>query len=66
MPDEKRSLGVALSGLQNIYEFRVGTGRILGIRVEEFVNILATTFAIGIRFVDLDPLTVVSPNVKLH
>ena len=34
MPDENRYLGVALSGLQNIYEFRVGTGRILGVRVE--------------------------------
>ena len=33
-PDENRYLGVALSGLQNIYEFRVGTGRILGVRVE--------------------------------
>jgi hypothetical protein len=34
MPDERNSLGVALSGLQNIYEFRVGTGRVTGILVE--------------------------------
>lgn len=34
MPDENRSLGVAVSGTQNIHEFRVGTGRVLGLRLE--------------------------------
>ena len=34
MPDESRWLGVAASGLQHIYEFRVGTGRIVGLRAE--------------------------------
>lgn len=34
MPDENRWLGVALSGFQNIYEFRVGTGRVTGLLVE--------------------------------
>jgi len=34
MPDENRYLGVSLSGLQNIYEFRVGTGRVTGVHVE--------------------------------
>jgi hypothetical protein len=34
MPDESRWLGVAASGLQHIYEFRVGTGRVNGVRLE--------------------------------
>lgn len=34
MPDESRYLGVALTGLQNIYEFRVGTGRVTGLLIE--------------------------------
>ncbi len=34
MPDESRYLGIAASGLQHIYEFRVGTGRVTGLRVE--------------------------------
>lgn len=34
MPDPNRYLGVSLSGLQNIYEFRVGTGRVTGVHVE--------------------------------
>lgn len=34
MPDESRWLGVVASGLQHIYEFRVGTGRVAGLRVE--------------------------------
>jgi hypothetical protein len=33
-PDESRWLGIAASGLQHIYEFRVGTGRVTGVRVE--------------------------------
>lgn len=46
MPDENRYLGVSLSGLQNIYEFRVGTGRVTGLRVEG-----ATRVAGGARLV---------------
>ena len=34
MPDESRWLGIAASGLQHIYEFRVGTGRVNGVRLE--------------------------------
>ena len=34
MPDESRWLGIAASGLQHIYEFRVGTGRVSGLRLE--------------------------------
>jgi hypothetical protein len=34
MPDESRWFGIAASGLQHIYEFRVGTGRIIGVRAE--------------------------------
>ena len=34
MPDESRWVGVAASGLQHIYEFRVGTGRVTGLRVD--------------------------------
>ena len=34
MPDESRWLGLVASSLQHIYEFRVGTGRITGLRVE--------------------------------
>jgi hypothetical protein len=34
MPDESRFVGLAVSGLQHIYEFRVGTGRVAGVRVE--------------------------------
>ncbi|HSA54276.1 MAG TPA: hypothetical protein VLE53_01175 [Gemmatimonadaceae bacterium] len=34
MPDERRFLGAAVTALQNIYEFRVGTGRVLGLHLE--------------------------------
>lgn len=34
MPDERRFLGAAVTALENIYEFRVGTGRVLGLRLE--------------------------------
>jgi hypothetical protein len=34
MPDESRWIGVAASTLQHIYEFRIGTGRITGLRVD--------------------------------
>ncbi len=34
MPDESRWLGVVASGLQHIYEFRIGTGRVAGVRIE--------------------------------
>lgn len=34
MPDESRWIGAAVSGLQHIYEFRVGTGRMAGFRIE--------------------------------
>jgi hypothetical protein len=34
MPDESRWLGVAASALQHIYEFRIGTGRVNGLRLE--------------------------------
>ena len=34
MPDESRWLGLVANGLQHIYEFRVGTGRIIGLRLE--------------------------------
>lgn len=34
MPDESCWLGIAASGLQHIYEFRVGTGRVNGVRLE--------------------------------
>ncbi|HEY5546957.1 MAG TPA: hypothetical protein VIK50_12970 [Gemmatimonadaceae bacterium] len=34
MPDESRWLGVAATALQHIYEFRVGTGRVNGLRLE--------------------------------
>ena len=33
-PDESRWFGIAANGLQHIYEFRLGTGRILGVRAE--------------------------------
>ncbi len=33
-PHERLSLGATLSALQNIYEFRVGTGRIVGLGVD--------------------------------
>jgi hypothetical protein len=33
-PDESRWVGVSASGLQHIYEFRVGTGRVTGLRVD--------------------------------
>jgi hypothetical protein len=34
MPDEARWVGVSASGLQHIYEFRIGTGRVTGLRVD--------------------------------
>lgn len=34
MPDDDRFVGAAVTTLQNIYEFRVGTGRVLGVMVE--------------------------------
>jgi hypothetical protein len=34
MPDESRWFGVVANGLQHIYEFRVGTGRVNGVRLE--------------------------------
>ena len=34
MPDESRWLGLVGNGLQHIYEFRVGTGRVIGLRLE--------------------------------
>jgi hypothetical protein len=34
MPDESRWIGVAASTLQHIYEFRIGTGRLTGLRVD--------------------------------
>lgn len=34
VPDESRWFGIAATGLQHIYEFRLGTGRILGVRAE--------------------------------
>lgn len=34
MPDESRWIGVAASGLQHIYEFRIGTGRVTGLRLD--------------------------------
>lgn len=33
-PDEDRYLGASVSALENIFEFRVGSGRVLGLRVE--------------------------------
>lgn len=39
MPDESSWVGVAASGLQHIYEFRVGTGRIAGLRVDAGVRL---------------------------
>jgi hypothetical protein len=41
MPDEHRWLGVTASGLQHIYEFRVGTGRVAGLRVDAGSRITA-------------------------
>jgi hypothetical protein len=41
MPDEYRWLGIAASGLQHIYEFRVGTGRVNGVRLEGGTRIAA-------------------------
>lgn len=46
MPDESRWLGIAASGLQHIYEFRVGTGRVTGLRVDG-----GTRIANGMRVV---------------
>jgi hypothetical protein len=43
MPDESRWLGIAASGLQHIYEFRVGTGRVNGVRLEGGTRIAADT-----------------------
>ena len=34
MPDENRWIGLTASGLQHIYEFRVGTGRVTGLRLD--------------------------------
>ena len=41
MPDESRWLGVAATALQHIYEFRVGTGRVNGVRLEGGTRIAA-------------------------
>lgn len=41
MPDESRWLGIAATALQHIYEFRVGTGRVNGVRVEGGTRIAA-------------------------
>jgi hypothetical protein len=46
MPNESRWIGVTASGLQHIYEFRVGTGRILGLRLDG-----GTRLANGLRLV---------------
>ena len=34
MPDESHWFGIAANSLQHIYEFRLGTGRIIGVRAE--------------------------------
>jgi hypothetical protein len=41
MPDESRWVGIAASGLQHIYEFRLGTGRVAGVRVDAGTRITA-------------------------
>lgn len=41
MPDESRWLGVVATALQHIYEFRVGTGRVNGVRLEGGTRIAA-------------------------
>ena len=46
-PDENRYVGIALSGLQNIYEFRVGTGRILGIRADAGMRVRQDARIVG-------------------
>lgn len=46
-PDENRYLGIALSGLQNVYEFRVGTGRILGVRAEAGTRVARDARIVG-------------------
>jgi hypothetical protein len=33
-PDESRWIGISASGLQHIYEFRLGTGRVVGLRMD--------------------------------
>jgi hypothetical protein len=40
-PDERRFVGAAVTALTNIYEFRVGTGRVYGARVEAGMQVLA-------------------------
>ena len=45
-PDEYRWVGAAASGLQHIYEFRVGTGRVSGLRLDA-----GTRVAGGVRLV---------------
>jgi hypothetical protein len=47
MPDENRYLGAALIGLQNIYEFRVGTGRVTGVRVEGATRLAGEVRLVG-------------------
>jgi hypothetical protein len=34
MPDESRWVGISASALQHIYEFRLGTGRVVGLRMD--------------------------------
>lgn len=46
MPDESTWIGLSASGLQHIYEFRVGTGRVTGLRAD-----MGTRVASGIRVV---------------
>lgn len=46
-PDENRSLGLAVSATQNIHEFRVGTGRILGVRLEGATRLGADARIVG-------------------
>jgi hypothetical protein len=47
VPDESRWFGIAASGLQHIYEFRVGTGRIIGVRAEGGVRITPEVRLVG-------------------
>jgi hypothetical protein len=43
MPDESRWVGLSASTLQHIYEFRVGTGRITGLRIDAGARVSAST-----------------------
>ena len=49
MPDESKWFGIAASGLQHIYEFRIGTGRIIGVRAEGGARITPEVRARGGR-----------------